>query len=49
MLRNDYECLGIAANMTAVIELTQSFTCDCVIDIDKKGMPFFEIIREKGN
>ena len=25
MLREDYECLGIAANITTVIELTQSF------------------------
>ena len=44
MLRDDYECLGIAANMTTVIELTQFlllFTCDGVIDIDREGMKFF--------
>ena len=32
MLRDDYECLGIAATY-----------------INRKGMTFFEVIREKGN
>ena len=49
MLRDDYECLGIAANMTTVIELTQFCTCDCVTNINRKGMTFLEIIREKDN
>ena len=47
MLRHDYECLGSAANMTTVIELTQFFTCDGVTDINRKGTTFFEIIRER--
>ena len=46
MPRDDYECQGITANMTTVIELTQFFICDGVTDINRKGMTFFEIIRE---
>ena len=42
MSRDDYECLGIAANMTSVIELTQFFTCDGVTDINRKEMTFFK-------
>ena len=34
--------------MTTVIELTQFFTFDGVTDLNRKGMTFFEIIREKG-
>ena len=50
MLRDDYECLGIAANMTTVIKLTKFFTCDGVPDIDRKAMTFFlKMVREKGN
>ena len=49
MLRDDYECLGIAVNMITVIELTHFFTCDGVTDINRKGMTFLKIIREKGN
>ena len=49
MLRDNYECLGIAANTTTVIELTQFFTRDGVTDINRKGMAFSEIIWGKGN
>ena len=42
MLRDDYDCLGIAANMTTVIKLTQFFTCDDVTDTDRKGMTFLK-------
>ena len=48
MLRDDCECLEIAANMTTVIKLIL-FTCNGVTDINRKGMTFFEIIREKSN
>ena len=42
MCRDDYECLGIADNMTPVIELTHSFYHDSVTDIDRKGMTFLK-------
>ena len=31
MLRDDYECLGMAANMTTLIELTSFLTCDVLL------------------
>ena len=49
MLRDDYECLEIAADMTTVIELTQFFICcDGVTDTGREGMNFFENIHKKG-
>ena len=49
MLRDDYECLGIAANMTPLIELNQFFTCDVLLTSIRIGMIFYEIIRQNGN
>ena len=38
MLRDDYKCLGIAANMTTVIELTQFFLLVMVLStLTEKG------------
>ena len=37
MLRDNHECLEMAANMTTVIELTPFFTCDALLTLIKKG------------
>ena len=36
MLRDNYECLEMAANMTTVIELTPFFTCDALLTLIKE-------------
>ena len=37
MLRDDCECLGMAATMTTLIELTPFFTCDVSLTLLEKG------------
>ena len=37
MLRDDYRCLGMAANMRTVIELISFFACDVLLTLIEKG------------
>ena len=37
MLTGDYECLGMTANMTILIELTPFFICDVLLTLIEKG------------
>ena len=42
MLGDDYECLGMPANMTILIVLTPLFTCDVLLTLIEKGQYFMK-------